>query len=49
MQPIRTKGEFTCDKCDRDADVSIQFPSYTYTLCKKHEKEFKEYIKKQHL
>ena len=49
MQPIRTKGEFTCDKCDRDAVVSIEFPSHTYSLCKIHEEEFKEYIKEEHI
>lgn len=49
MQPIRTRGEFTCDKCDRDAVVSIEFKSHTYSLCKIHEEEFKDYIKEEHL
>lgn len=49
MKKIRTKGEFTCDKCDRDAVISIEFESHTYTLCKVHEQEFKEYIQEQHI
>lgn len=49
MQPIRTKEEFNCDKCSREAKVSIEFESHTYSLCEIHEEEFKEHIKDKHL
>lgn len=49
MQPIRTKEEFTCQKCDRDATVRIEFDHATFILCDIHEEELAEKIRDEHL
>lgn len=49
MQPIRTEDEFTCQKCDRDAVIAIQFESMKVVLCEIHKEQFENYIKDEHL
>jgi len=49
MQQIRTEEEFTCQKCDREAKVRIEFDHATYILCKKHEEKLAEKIKRNQL
>jgi len=49
MQPIKKKEEFTCQECDQDATVVIEFSNGKYVFCEIHEQEFKENIREQYL
>ena len=49
MKPIRTEDEFYCQRCGGDADTVIEFENSKMVLCKKHEEEFKEWVREEHL